>query len=532
MEAGSAVNLGEAALPTERPSSRDLIAEAVESGVDLAGERAAAEEVAEPDAVVAEADESAVDLGAEAAEAAPSSAPEAVPERHVPPGSHHDLDLDAEEATEHVDLSGVHEGESAIAEAEEAGPGSSGVDLGGAAGRPSKRPVGGSSSAVEMEGAAADAEAAEDEDEEAAAAAALADDGQEEDEEAAPAKAKVKRPALDEDEEDEEAAAQAGKKADEDEDEAPAKAKRRVADEDEEEPATKKPPKARSGCGCLVLGGVIGLLVGVATPIGLAIFNVVDPAKEVGSLVGMSPKTNTNPGPGNTNPGGQKPPGGTPSVADAGEQLKNGNFAKALEGLDAAPDTDEVKAERGTARWMNYLQDQMAKGAKPNAADEPVQKAREDLQAAAQKDNPDAILALGNLQEYTAGPAEALKTYQDGLKKFAGKPGWARVFQAQIDRLDSTTARPADLGKPQAAAPRPSDGDVSARALVMLLIAFQPPAPDAGGDKAPEEAGFDFWAAVKLAQSGKYTDAVKQLEAARAAHDKLRFSRLARPRTR
>ncbi len=526
VEAGSAVNLGAAVLPTERPSSRDLIAEAVESGVDLAGKPAAAEDVTEPDAFVAEADDDAIDLGASAAEQAPSSAPEAVPERRAPPGSHHDLDLDAEEATERVDLTAPPEEEAVVAEAEGTGPGSSGVDLGGTAGRAPKRPLGASSSsAVNMENVAA--EDAEDEDEEAAAAAAL---GADEDE---PVSAKAKRKKAAEDEEDEEAVpARAGQKDDdEDEDKAAAQAKRPVAeeDEDEEETAPKKPPKARSGLGCLVAGGVLGLLIGAAIPIGLAMFNVVDPAKELGTLVGLSTPAKTGPGKADTNPGGQKPSqgGGTPTVADAGQHLKNGEFAKAVEGFNGAGDTDEVKAQRGTARWMNYLQEQMKQDQKPDPNAPDVQKAREELTEAAKKDNPEAILTLGNLQEYTAGVAEALKTYQDGLKKFADKPGWARVFQAQIDRLDSTTARPADVSKPQAAAPRPgNDGDVSARALVMLLIAFQAGEAAPGGDKAPEEAGFDFWAAVKLAQTGKYADAVKQLDAARAAHEKLRFSRL------
>src|SRR5439155_21684526 len=68
VEAGSAVNLGEAARPTDRPSSRDLIAEAVESGVDVAGAREAATE------------------------------PEAAARASKPPGRH-EIDLGAEESS-------------------------------------------------------------------------------------------------------------------------------------------------------------------------------------------------------------------------------------------------------------------------------------------------------------------------------------------------------------------------------------------------------------------------------------------------
>jgi hypothetical protein len=500
-EAGSAVNLGAAVQPTERPSSRDLIAEAVESGVDLAGKRKAAEPAGEAEPAAAEAEGSDVDLGAARGAKSPSSAPEAVPERRTPTGSEHDIDLGAEEAAERADIAAGREDESAVPEAAR-GPGSSGVDLGGAAGRPRKKsPLdSSSSSAIDMEGTADDAPAVEEEEEAEPASARTA-----------PRQAAA---------EEEEAAAEA---AAEEEEEAPARPARRAAaaaEEEEEEPAAKKPAKARAGCGSLVLVGVVGLLVGAATPIGLLMANVLDPA-----LLGISPKSNAV---ASGNPGGPKPQqqqGGAPAPADAGQHLKSGDFAKAMEVLNAAPDSDQVQADRGTARWMTYLQEQMGKGAKPNAADEPVQKARTELEAAAAKDNPEAVLALGNLQEYTAGPAEALKTYQDAAKKFKD-PKWARVFQAQIDRLDATTARPADVSKPQAAAPHLGDGDVAARALLALLIAFQGAGNEAGGDKGPEEAGYDFWAAMKLAQAGKYPDAIKELEAARAAHDKLRFARL------
>ncbi|HEX5271185.1 MAG TPA: hypothetical protein VFW33_11880, partial [Gemmataceae bacterium] len=543
----------------ERPSSRDLIAEAVESGVDLAAERRAASHEAE--AIDVEAADSSIDLGAAASKASPSSAPEAVPERRAAPGSHHEIDLGAEpEETERVELAPEADEETAVVEAMGRGPGSSGVDLGGTAGRPPKRGIPESSSAIDME-RGAPAEAAPDEDDEAAAAATL---GDEDEEEPAPAKGKPKKPAAAEEDEDEEAASvlagtEDETRADEEEEAVPARARRRAAaeaeeeeeeaaapaaaeedeedeapakaEDEEEEPTTKKPTKARAGAGCLVLAGVLGLLLGVVVPTALAMFDVFDLGKEMGSLVGITPKK-TNPvvvGPGAANQGGPNAAqGAAPAPADAGSQLRNGDFAAALKGMEAAggaSPTDQAQADLGTARWMNYLQDQMNKGARPNAADEPVQKASAELKAAADKGNADAILALGNLQEYTAGPAEARKTYEAGLAKFKGK-ALERVFQAQIDRLDSGAPAAAEGGKPQAAAPRAGDGDVSARALLMLLIAFQGAGTESGGDKVPEEAGFDFWAAVKLAQASKYADAVKQLDAARAAHDKLRFSRL------
>src|SRR5262249_2722457 len=40
-----------------------------------------------------------------------------------------------------------------------------------------------------------------------------------------------------------------------------------------------------------------------------------------------------------------------------------------------------------------------------------------------------------------------------------------------------------------------------------------------------EEAGYDFWAAVKAAQQNKYDDAVKALERAREVHNRMRVAR-------
>src|SRR5262249_49624996 len=143
--------------------------------------------------------------------------------------------------------------------------------------------------------------------------------------------------------------------------------------------------------------------------------------------------------------------------------------------------------------------------------------------AAAKKDNAEALLALGNLQEWTGNPAEAATTYQSGLKRFGNSGKWARVFQAQLDRLESASA-PAEGGKPRADAGRP--GTDATEALVALLLAFQAGQADQGAAADDDEAGNEFWAAVKSAQAGDYAAALKSLEAARKAHDKLRFTRL------
>jgi tetratricopeptide (TPR) repeat protein len=490
VEAGSSVNLGEATRPTDRPSSRDLIAEAVESGVDLAGKASAPAEEA------TEVVDSAIDLGAGTAEEPQSSGPDALPERKVPPGSHHDIDLEPDEAA------GAR---TPSPKPSVSGPGSSGVDLGGAAGRPPRRPAP-SSSDVDLVGSAVGTRGEESD-------VAMAE---EEDEEAVPARG---RPAKARAEEGEEAQAAA------------------VADEDAAATRkTSRAPKARSGVGCLVLGCVLGLLVGAGTPIGLALSGVFDPAKELGAALGMS-KTSTT-GSGGAGQGSKPVQAAPPPAQDPGLHLKHGEFAKVVEGLkDVAAPTPAVQGQRGTARWMQYLQDQMGKGAPMKADDEGVKEARADLEAAA-KESPEALLSLGNLQEHTADAAAATKTYQEGLNKYKDTPGWGRAFQAQLDRLESTVPRPDAGGKPPPAGGKPPPRvenrgaafhrEAAARALVELLIAFQAgqPAPPAGGDAAEDEAGFPFWAAVKAAHNGDYGAATDALEAARKAHDKLRFSRL------
>jgi hypothetical protein len=399
VEAGSGVNLGAPTRPTDRPSSRDLIAEAVESGVDVGGARAAGEAATEAE----ESSSDRVDLGSHAAGARADG--------HSGPSSE--------------------------------------VDLGGKAARAKRRPASEPTSDVDLAGA-------------------RGEQPTELDEEAAPA----------------------------------------AADEEAE-----RPTKARSGAGRALVGGAAGVLIGIGAAFALWLFGVEPPAGW--KLVqGKAPASALRQQPPAPNPA---PAPGAPAAADPARDLKNGDFARVVADLaQAAQPTPEALAQRGTARWMLYLQEQKAKNAALNPDDEAVKQARTDLETAAGKDNAEALLALGNLQEWTGAAADAVKTYQDGLKRFGNNGRWARVFQAQLNRLESASAAPADGGKPRAGANR------AAQALVALLLAFQADQPAAEED----EAGFEFWSAVKSAKAGDYTAAVKSLGAARKAHDKLRFSRL------
>ena len=100
-------------------------------------------------------------------------------------------------------------------------------------------------------------------------------------------------------------------------------------------------------------------------------------------------------------------------------------------------------------------------------------------------------------------------------------------FRRRRDACESSVrVRPSDR-KPRARLDRPGD-NVAAQALVALLLAFQAGQSDQGGQPGADddEAGFEFWAAVKSARAGDYAAALDSLGKARKAHDKLRFSRL------
>jgi uncharacterized coiled-coil protein SlyX len=178
-------------------------------------------------------------------------------------------------------------------------------------------------------------------------------------------------------------------------------------------------------------------------------------------------------------------------------------------------------AQRGSARWLQYVQQQKEKNA-ALSADEPLAKqAGEDLNKAAESNNPEAVFYRAQMKELTGKLKEAQQEYQRGLEMFKDNRAWRPRFQAALDRLAVQGAeKPAG---PVGQLNRP-DGE-AARALVLLLTAFQAETP-APGDADSEEAGGAFWKAVKLAQEGKYDEALQVLAQARKVHDQKRFSRL------
>ncbi len=521
---GSSVNLGDAPVSGERPSSRDLIAEAVESGVDLGGGKSTPTEVVdeEPANAVTEVPDSGIDLGVpDASIGMPSSGPAGLQEAYDE--AEGDAPGEAESAEALADDSSLDLSESFdMGQAPGTPPGSSEVDLGGETRKPAKPRLTSKSSSSKLDldepvDAALDDEepAAAALDDEEPAAAAL-------DNEAAAAAELDEEGAATSAERDQEEEPVTDAPDDKDEDAKPAKATKRkvpVPDDEDDETPSSKPVKPKYGRRWLA-GGVMGALVGVATVIALWTFGIEPPAA-LRELAGVNTTPPAQPGKGGQPPqGGQQPQAGATAAELAAAQVKNGDFEKALPELDKLnPPSDEQLGQRGTARWFQYLKTHAQSGAPLNKDDQDVKTARADLEKAAEK-NPEALLTLGLMQEATE-PEAAIKTYQDGLQRFGATPKWKRTFESAVNRVQTRVAvGPAGGGVGLLDPARPD----AAEALVALLIAFQ-------GDNQPQsdaddEAGNEFWNAAKLARDGKFKEARVALENSRKLHDKVRFSRL------
>jgi hypothetical protein len=242
-------------------------------------------------------------------------------------------------------------------------------------------------------------------------------------------------------------------------------------------------------------------------------------------LGGSSPAPKTPP------PSAQAPPQPAPvaappaaaapvAAAPAGSKfdlLRDGDLDKAAQaGIEQVDEKNpEQLGHRGEFRWLAYLQKQVRAGAALNPADAAVTQAAADLQAAADKGNADALFWLGHLQESTNALDKAKATYAKGATE-AKDPLQKRRFQAALNRLELREA-------PAAGAARRPD---AAAALLTALVALQAQAPAAAPAADNDEAGFGFWEASKLAHDGKFADAVKALDDARALHERRRFTRL------
>jgi hypothetical protein len=269
-------------------------------------------------------------------------------------------------------------------------------------------------------------------------------------------------------------------------------------------------PRGRAGAW---LGGIgLGVLVGAIAAEALWMFGIQPPA---GWRMGGEP-TATKPGPGGPVTAPSEPVATTrESRAD---WLRRGELDRAAKaGIEEAQETNpQDLALRGEYRWLAYLQKQHQARAKLNPEDPAVKAAEADLQKAG--DIPDALFWLGHLYEATGQAPKAKETYAKGLAQSR-----QRRFQAALDRMELQGA-----AGPVGWLPPGLEKDPAALAA-LLLIALQPPAnPPAAppAEAGEDEAGFEFWQAVKLARGQDYAAAIEALKKARQLHDRRRFTHL------
>jgi hypothetical protein len=295
------------------------------------------------------------------------------------------------------------------------------------------------------------------------------------------------------------------------------------AEEEEEKPA--KPAKARSRVPALAGATLLGVVLGAGGLIG-ARFGGVDVPAMMGA--GEKEKAVVKP---------SVPATPQLTFKDRAVHVQNGDWEQASKaGIEQI---QENNAEELATRGYNRLGEYLGKvGSKIKPDDPDLQSAIGDLQKAAAMNNADAIYGLAWIQELAGKLPEARAEYTKGAQTFANNPKEKRRFETAIYRVDSRIAA-------QAAGaflmPLPGDAKDRAAVLALLLIGLQqppqqPPQPQQGGQAAPQaaapaaeeskEAGFEFWQATKLAREGKYGDAIRLLDQARALHDERRFKRL------
>lgn len=335
----------------------------------------------------------------------------------------------------------------------------------------------------------------------------------------------------------------------------------------------------------MLAGTFLGAILGTAACGGAWYFGIEPPQEWRPDQ--KKTQGSTNPGTGSPKPAVEEKP-----LEVARTQIALGNFEEGVKKLETLPKPQDPKdvsaqlAEIGAARWLSYL----SKQSKPNAADEPVKKAIDELKQAG---NADGLFWLGQIHERMGNIPEAVNTYKQGMTK---DPKQERKFQAALERLEtrpdakvsddkpeeiSPPKEPAEEKKPtdkkeekktedkkpaddkatdkkedkkpedkkpadkkedkKPAEDKPADKEKEVRAghseieVYLFGLAYvvgqNPPADQLPPPsiKEPDEAGYSFWKAVKAAKRNNYAEAIKALQEARKAHDQRRFLRPLKP---
>jgi tetratricopeptide (TPR) repeat protein len=326
----------------------------------------------------------------------------------------------------------------------------------------------------------------------------------------------------------------------------------------EEQEAPVKPTRRPSTVNPWLGGGVLGAGLASAACVGLWFAGLVPGRESKVSPPASLPVAAVTPPPASPAPAGAPEAAPAPVAESWQAHFDRGDFDKLLQEKPQAKPSPERLEAAGAARWLAYLREQQPKHAPPKADDAAVKQAKADLEASK---TPESQLWLGQIQEAIGDVAGARKIYEGALERAKSDPTRERMFQAALDRLDAMSEG-ADTGEEKTPA---STKDSSSRLSddflrldgLRLLVAFvaepmQTPA-DAPAQAAPpraqeakpdspaakpdvpqatqpkpeqQEAGVDFWRAIRLAKESKYAEAIEALRQARTLHDARRFLRL------
>src|SRR5262245_2350110 len=257
-----------------------------------------------------------------------------------------------------------------------------------------------------------------------------------------------------------------------------AAAEKKVKEKEEEEKRVP-PPKPKYGRR-LVGGALIGTLVGTAACVGLWMYGVEPP--KAWRQVATTPDDQKG-GSGRPPGGGSVPPGGgRPATLD--DMLSNGDFSKDPPPINEADAGERTK--RGRYQLLRYLSATDPKAYK--LTDDAVKNALADLDEGVKGGNADAFLWKGYVYEKMNDPQEATKIYQLGAEQFKGDRVRRAQFEGALDRVQLQ-----GLAKAAGALLSPPL-HLDAAQLALLALLLQPPMPP-GEQPAgpPAEAGFSFW---------------------------------------
>jgi tetratricopeptide (TPR) repeat protein len=302
-----------------------------------------------------------------------------------------------------------------------------------------------------------------------------------------------------------------------------------------EEEEEYHPPPPRPKYGRRWVGGtLVGMTLAAAAAAALITFDE-GLTKQLGDqmrgLIGYESETAAGPGPGK--PGGKQRSGGGTQTAKIWDRVKTADFSEEEPAIDTGKGEEVVS--RGEYFWKKYL----STSPKDLKKDAPlVKKALDDLAEGPKKPlegddkkkaevKADALYWQGHIEEMTGNLPQARKLYTDGAQNlFPGHADLQQRFKDAIDRLDvlelTQPARgPAPMG---AGARAPAPIEYYGVGIDFLAGQAQP--------ATPPEAGPDFWRALKAALNLQFdgdTGALKLIDKAIDNHKARRLTQIGKP---